>query len=128
MERPVVGVQVAIVDDEVIINPTYEEFEDSDLDLFLAGTATKINMIEAGANEISEEKMLEAIEKGHEVIREVCLMIDNMRDEIGKEKFSYKSTAAPEGLFASVKETFLGNMRKPSCRLISPFETKLFQN
>ncbi len=109
---PVVGVQVALIDDEVIINPTFEEFEDSDLDLFLAGTAKKINMIEAGANEISEEKMLEAIEKGHEVIREVCLMIENMRDEVGKEKFSYKSNATPEGLFAAVKEAFLGNMRE----------------
>ncbi|HHW93057.1 MAG TPA: polyribonucleotide nucleotidyltransferase [Clostridiaceae bacterium] len=109
---PAVGVQVALIDDEVIINPTFEEFEDSDLDLFLAGTATKINMIEAGANEISEEKMLEAIERGHEVIREVCLMIDNMRKEIGKEKFAYESTAAPEGVFAAVKDAFLTNMRE----------------
>ncbi len=109
---PVVGVQVALIDDEVIINPTLEEFEASDLDLFLAGTATKINMIEAGANEVSEEKMLEAIEKGHEVIREMCLKIEDMRREIGKEKFSYKSTTPPAGLFAAVKDAYLDNMRE----------------
>ena len=109
---PVVGVQVALIDGEVIINPTLEEFEASDLDLFLAGTATKINMIEAGANEVSEEKMLEAIEKGHEVIRDLCLKIEDMRREIGKEKFSYKSTTPPEGLFAAVKDAYLQHMRE----------------
>ncbi len=109
---PVVGVQIALIDDVVIVNPTLEQFEASDLDLFLAGTATKINMIEAGANEVSEEKMLEAIEKGHEVIKDMCLMIENMRAEIGKEKFTYESQNAPEGLFASVKDAFMGKMRE----------------
>ena len=109
---PVVGVQIALIDDEVIINPTLEQFEASDLDLFLAGTAKKINMIEAGANEVPEAKMLEAIEKGHEVIKELCLLIEKMREEIGKEKFAYASQSAPEGLFAQVKEAFIGKMRE----------------
>ncbi|NLG29776.1 MAG: polyribonucleotide nucleotidyltransferase, partial [Clostridiaceae bacterium] len=64
---PVAGVQIALIEDEVIINPTLEQTEQSDLDLFLAGTKDKICMIEAGANEVKDEKMLEAIEKGQKV-------------------------------------------------------------
>ena len=109
---PVAGVQIALIEDEVIINPTLEQTEQSDLDLFLAGTKDKICMIEAGANEVKDEKMLEAIEKGQKVISEVCHMIDGMRDEIGKEKFSYESKKAPKALFDEVLARYRDGMRE----------------
>ena len=109
---PVAGVQIALVDDEVILNPTLEEMEKSALDLFLAGTKDKICMIEAGADEVKDEKMLEAIEKGQQVINELCLVIEHMRDEIGHEKFSYESKKAPKELFDDVLARYREGMRK----------------
>jgi polyribonucleotide nucleotidyltransferase len=109
---PVAGVQVGLVDDRVIVNPTFEETEDSDLDLFLAGTAKKICMIEAGANEVPDEKMLEAIAEGHKTIQDVCALISRMQAEIGKEKFTYESHETPEALKEDVFERFRDRMKE----------------
>lgn len=109
---PVAGVQVGIVDGEIIVNPTIEERDDSELDLFLAGTDSKICMIEAGADEVPEETMLEAIEKGHRVIQNVCHMINQMRDEIGKPKFDYTPLDVPDDVFARCRELFLPRIRE----------------
>ena len=108
---PVAGVQLAIVDGQVMVNPDLENLKQSDLDLFLAGTEDKICMIEAGANEVSDEMMLEAIEQGHQVIGEVCRLIKRMRDEIGKEKFSYESRKAPAELLGVVSERYFDRMK-----------------
>ncbi len=109
---PVAGVQIALVDGQVMVNPNLENLKKSDLDLFLAGTEDKICMIEAGANEVTDEVMLEAIGQGHQVIREVCLLISRMRSEIGKEKFSYESKSAPAELLALVRERYFDRMKE----------------
>lgn len=109
---PVAGVQVAIVDGQVIVNPDLENASQSDLDLFLAGSETKICMIEAGANEVTDEKMLEAIEEGHKVISDICQLIKRMQDEIGKEKFSYVSKKAPAEVLDAVRDRYRDAMRQ----------------
>lgn len=107
---PVAGVQVAVVDGKVIVNPDLENYQNSDLDLFLAGTEDKICMIEAGANELTDEKMLEAIEEGHKIISDLCRMISTMQREIGKEKFEYQSNNVPGDLFEAVRDRFRDDM------------------
>ena len=109
---PVVGVQVGIVDGDIVLNPNLEQSQKSDLDLFLSGTIDKINMIEAGANEVSEELMMEAIEEGHKVIAELCELINRMRSEIGKEYFEYESQSVPEELLRSVCDEYRERMRE----------------
>lgn len=109
---PVAGVQVGLVDGEVIVNPTFEQAEASDLDLFLAGTEKKICMIEAGANEVTDEDMLRAIARGHETIRDVCQLISKMKDEIGKEPFEYRSSGVPAEIMEKVEATFRDDMRE----------------
>ena len=109
---PVAGVQVALVDGQVIVNPGQEQADLSQLDLFLAGTQDKICMIEAGANEISDEKMLEAIEAGHAVIQEITSLISRMQSEIGKEKFAYESKDAPQELLALVRDRYFDSMKE----------------
>ena len=93
---PTAAVNVGLVDGEIIINPTEVQREKSDLTLTVAGTEEKIAMIEAGANEVSNEVMLNAIKAGHEEIKKMCKFISQMKDEIGKPKFEYKSFAIPE--------------------------------
>lgn len=83
---PIAGVIVGRVDGKLVINPTVEESEKSDLHLVVAGTKEAINMVEAGANEISEEEMLEAIMFGHEEIKKICQFQEQMAVEIGKPK------------------------------------------
>ncbi len=109
---PVAGVQVGLVEGEVVVNPSMEDAEKSDLDLFLAGTEDKICMIEAGADEVTDEKMLEAIEQGQKVIGDLCRLIISMRQEIGKEKFSYESNKAPDSLLHAVRDGFRDRMRQ----------------
>ncbi len=108
---PTATVRVGLVDGEIIVNPNEEERENSDLELTLAGSIDKIVMIEAGANEVPDEVMLEAIEKGHEVIRELCEFFNEIIAEIGKEKFTYVSAGVPDEVMAEV-ETFAGERMK----------------
>ncbi|MBR3152781.1 MAG: polyribonucleotide nucleotidyltransferase [Clostridia bacterium] len=103
---PTAAVNVGIVDGEIIINPTVAQREVSDLTLTVAGTKDKIAMIEAGANEISEEKMLEAIKTAHVEIKKICDFISNMKAEIGKPKFEYKSFDVDHDLFEEIEREF----------------------
>jgi len=108
---PTAAVNVGLVDGRIIINPTVEEREKSDLTLTVAGTVDKIAMIEAGANEVPDDVMLEAIKTAHVEIKKMCEFIQKMKDEIGKTKFEYKSFAVNEELFAEVDEQFASRMK-----------------
>lgn len=83
---PVAAVRVGMINNEIVINPTKSQLEDSTLNLTLAGTKDMINMIEAGAQEVSDEDMIRAFEAGHKVIAEIATFIEKVTAEIGKEK------------------------------------------
>ncbi|MDR2865415.1 MAG: polyribonucleotide nucleotidyltransferase, partial [Spirochaetaceae bacterium] len=83
---PIAGVRVCQVNGELVINPSYEEIEKSSLEIVIAGTREGITMVEGGAKEVSEDLMLAALEKGKEVIRELCELQDELRKLAGKEK------------------------------------------
>jgi polyribonucleotide nucleotidyltransferase len=101
---PVGAVQVGYVDGEIVINPTVPEMERSLLDLKLAGTADAILMVEAGANEVTEEVMLEALRRGHEAIQEIIAVQEEMRKAVGKPKREYTPHAVSEDLIERVRE------------------------
>ena len=102
---PVPLTQIGMIDGEFIINPTLAQWKDvSDLQLTVASTREKVIMIEAGANEIPEAKMIEAIFKAHEVNQEIIKFIDTIVAECGKAKHSYESCAVPEELFEAIKK------------------------
>ena len=109
---PTAAVNVGIVDGQIVINPTEEQKEKSDLTLTVAGTEDKIAMIEAGANEIPDDLMLEAIKKGHEEIKQICKFITKMKEEIGKPKFEYKSFEVDHDLLEYLEETFKEEMKQ----------------
>lgn len=102
-DGPISGVFVGLVDGEIIINPTLKERLKSDLSLTVASTENLIPMIEAGANEVSDEIMYEAILKAHETNKGVIEFINRIKSEIGKEKFSYESSNPSEDMFEAVK-------------------------
>ena len=108
---PVGGVVLALVDNEVIINPTQEQREKSDMYVTLAGTMEKIVMIEAGAKEVEDEVMLDAIKKGHTEIKRIVEFIENIVKEEGKEKFQYESSDVSEEIFESVKAIVYDRMK-----------------
>ena len=89
-DGPIAGVKVGRVNGEFIINPTPDELEVSDLDLTVAGTKKAINMVEAGAKEVSEDDMLEALMFGHEAVKELCEFQEEIIKEIGEEKMEYE--------------------------------------
>ena len=101
---PCAMTQVGMIDGEFIINPTQEQWKKGDLNLTVASTREKVIMIEAGANEIPEAKMIEAIYKAHEVNQTIIKFIYEIVAEVGKEKHAYTSCAVPEELFAAIKE------------------------
>ena len=103
-DGPCAMTQVGLIDGEFIINPTSDQKQVSDLALTVASTREKVIMIEAGANEVPEQKMIDAIFKAHEVNQELIKFIDTIVAECGKEKHSYESCAVPEELFAAIKE------------------------
>ena len=103
-DGPCAMTQVGMIDGEFIINPSQEQWTNGDLNLTVASTREKVIMIEAGANEIPEEKMIEAIYKAHEVNQTIIAFIDQMVAEVGKPKHEYTSCAIPEELFAAMKE------------------------
>lgn len=109
---PTAAVNVGLVNGEIVINPTEEQRKVSDLTLTVAGTEQKIAMIEAGANEVSNEVMLEAIKKGHEEIKKICKFIEKMKEEIGKTKFEYKSFAVDHDLYEYIAENFTEEMKE----------------
>ena len=103
-DGPCATTQVGLVDGELIFNPNSTQNMNSDLKLTVASTREKVIMIEAGANEVPEDKMLEAIFAAHKVNQEVIAFIDKIVAEVGKPKHSYNSYAIPEELFAAMKE------------------------
>ena len=103
-DGPCAATQVGMIDGEFIINPTSAQKKVSDMALTVASTREKVIMIEAGANEVPEQVMIEAIFKAHEVNQGIIRFIDGIVAECGKEKHSYESFAVPEELFAAIKE------------------------
>lgn len=95
---PIAGVKVGFVDGEYIINPTVEELEKSELDLTVAGTIDAINMVEAGAKQVSEEIMLEGLMKGHEAVKELCKWESEIISDIGSTPFEYESLTIEDNL------------------------------
>ena len=109
---PTAAVNVGLINGEIIINPTEEQRKQSDLTLTVAGTEAKIAMIEAGANEVPDDVMLEAIKRGHEEIKKICKFIEQMKEEIGKPKFEYKSFAVDEEVYKFVAENYHDEMKE----------------
>ena len=105
-DGPCATTQVGMIDGEFILNPGQEQMQVSDLKLTVASTSEKVIMIEAGANELPEDKMIEAIYLAHETNQEVIAFINKIVAECGKEKHSYTSCAIPDELFAKIKEMF----------------------
>ena len=103
---PTAAVQVGYVNDEIIINPTEEQRKNNRLRLTVAGTEEKITMIEAGADEIPNDIMLEAIKKAHVEIKKLCQFIKNIKDEIGKPKFEYQSFSVTPEFYKAVCDKF----------------------
>ena len=103
-DGPCAMTQVGMIDGEMIINPSQEQWKIGDLNLTVASTREKVIMIEAGANEIPEATMIEAIYKAHEVNQTIIAFIDQIVAEVGKQKHEYTSCAVPEELFAAIKE------------------------
>ncbi len=108
---PTAAVNVGLVNGEIVINPTEAQRKVSDLNLTVAGTAEKVAMIEAGANEVPDDVMLEAIKKGHEEIKKICQFIQKMKDEIGKPKFAYKSFAVDHDLYEELEKDYTEKMK-----------------
>ena len=107
---PTAAVAVGYVNDEIVINPTEEQRKNSRLTLTVAGTKDKIAMIEAGADEIPDDIMLEAIKKAHKEIKKLCTFISKMQKEIGKPKFEYKSFAVDEEIYNEVEANYKDKM------------------
>lgn len=103
-DGPTAAVVVGRVDGELIINPTYEQRMASDINLTVSGTKEAIMMVEAGANEVPEMEMLDAIMFGHEEIKKLCEFIEEIVSEVGKEKMEYKVFKATEEIDAAVRE------------------------
>ena len=98
-DGPIAGTRIGLIDGKFIVNPTADQQLVSDLALTVASTAEKVIMIEAGANEVPEDKMIEAIFKAHEVNKEVIKFIDRIVEECGKEKHEYEHVDTPEDLW-----------------------------
>ncbi len=109
---PTAAVAVGYVNDQIVINPTEEQRANSRLTLTVAGTADKIAMIEAGADEIPDATMLEAIKVAHGEIKRVCEFIQNIKNEIGKPKFEYVSFAVNEEIYDIVAGEFSERMKQ----------------
>ena len=109
---PTASVKVGYIDGRYIINPTLEEREKSDLDLLVAGTMDKIAMIEAGAKELPDDKMLEAIKAGHVEIKKVCEFISKIKEEIGKPKMEYTSFEVDHDIYEEIEANFEERMYK----------------
>ena len=103
-DGPCATTQIGLINGEYVVNPTLAQKDISDLQLTVASTRDKVIMIEAGANEVPEDQMIEAIYKAHEVNQEIIRFFDQIIAECGKEKHSYESCAVPQELFDAIKE------------------------
>ena len=109
-DGPVAGVKVGKIDGVLKINPTVEEMEKSTIDLTVAGTKNAINMVESGSKEVSEEEMLEALMFGHEHIKELCLIQEDIINEVGKEKISVELASLDPEIVKEVESDIKNDM------------------
>ena len=110
-EGPIAGVTVGMIDGEFVINPSLAELEKSKMHLVVSGTSDAINMVEAGAEEVSEEDFLDAMMFGHEYINQLCAFQEQIRAEVGKEKMEVKLYQVPEAIETEVKELVEQDLR-----------------
>ena len=103
-DGPCAMTQIGMIDGELIVNPSQLQWDQGDLKMTVASTSEKVIMIEAGANEIPEEKMLEAIYKAHDINQTIIAFINQIVAECGKPKHAYESCAIPEELFEEIKK------------------------
>ncbi len=113
---PIGGVKVGLVDGEIIINPNEEERENSDLDLVVAGSKDAIMMVEASANEVSEEKILEAMDVAHAEIKKIISLQEEIREEAGKEKVPFESPTVDDEIQSQVDQ-ILGEKMKDAIQI-----------
>lgn len=111
-DGPISGCFVGLIDEKIVINPTDEQRKKSRLSLTVASTEKVVAMIEAGADEVSDEKMYEAILEAHKVNQEIIKFINEIKSEIGKEKFSYKSFDPPAQMLEDIKKCSLEDLKK----------------
>lgn len=100
---PIGGISVGLVDGEIVLNPTLEQRGRNDLNLTVAGTMEKVVMIEAGANEVDDDTMLDAIIKGHEEIKKLVAFISDITAQIGKKKFEFESMEVDHDMFDAIE-------------------------
>ena len=101
---PIAGISVGLVDGQIVLNPTLEQRAKSDLNLTVAGSAEKIVMIEAGANEVPDDTMFDAILTGHEEIKKMVAFISDIQSQIGKKKFEFESQEVDHDMFDAIEE------------------------
>ncbi len=109
---PISSVNVGLVDGEIVINPTLEQREKTDLNLTVSSTADLVAMIEAGGNEIPDDLMFDCIMAGHEVNKEVVKFINSIVAEIGKEKFEFESNDPDPAIMAEIEEFCIEDVKK----------------
>ena len=109
-DGPVAGVKVGKIDGVLKVNPTVEEMERSTIDLTVAGTKNAINMVESGSKEVSEEEMLEALMFGHEHIKELCAIQEDIINEVGKEKISVELASLDPEIVKEVESDIKNDM------------------
>lgn len=101
---PIAGISVGLINDEIILNPTLEQRAVTDLNLTVAGSMEKIVMIEAGANEVDDDTMLNAIIEGHKEIKKMVAFISDIQAQIGKKKFEFESQEVDHDMFDAIEE------------------------
>ncbi len=108
---PIAGAAVGLVDGKIVVNPTKDQREKSEMFLTIAGTKDKVNMIEAGANQVPEDTVFEGIMAAHREIAKMCEFIEGIQAEIGKPKFDYEHMDVPQDLYEAVKEIAIDKVR-----------------
>jgi len=108
---PIAGATVGLVDGKVVVNPTKEQRDKSEMFLTIAGTKEKVNMIEAGANQVPEDLVFEGIMAAHAEIAKICEFIEGIQKEIGKPKFDYEHMEVPEDVYEAVKNVAIDKIR-----------------
>jgi len=109
---PVGAVRIGMIDDDFVINPTLQELEESTLDLVVAGTREAISMVEAGANEVSEEDLLEALQIAHDEIKKLCDVQDELRTLAGKPKWDIQAKTVDPAMLAKVEKAALSQIEE----------------
>ena len=111
-DGPVGAIRMGMVDGELVVNPTFDQRDEGDMDMVIAGTADAIMMVEGEGKEIGEEKMLEAIQVAHDNIRKVVELQQQLVDAVGQEKWAFTPPARDEDLFTSLREFLGGRLRE----------------